>query len=167
MVESKTCTKCGETKPVSEFYKRSDDAADGYHSKCKGCHKDASRKNQSDRPFNYHLNTVRRRAADKGLSFDLDADYLASIWTGTCPVFNTRLDLPLSGNFGRGAGITSKQRPSLDRIRPDTGYVKGNVIWISSKANTIKSDANSEEVQAVATWLQQTEEEIKRHEDTD
>ena len=58
-------------------------------------------------------------------------------------------------------------KPSLDRLVPDKGYVPGNVIWISLRANQIKSDGTSEEIFRVAEWLQQTEEEIKRHEDTD
>lgn len=163
-MESKACNKCGETKSVIEFYQRSGVSGDAYHTSCKACHNETSRKNQSDKPFKYHSGSVHRRAKAKGLSFDLDADYLESIWTGTCPVFHTRLDLPYSGNHGRGAGLTSPHKPSLDRIRPDKGYVKGNVIWISSKANIIKSDASSDEILAVGRWLQQTEEEIERHE---
>lgn len=38
-IESKTCSKCGETKPISEFRKTTTGRAgkDGYHSWCKDC----------------------------------------------------------------------------------------------------------------------------------
>ena len=96
-----------------------------------------------------------------GIPCDLTGDYLESIWTGFCPVFKTKLRKPYEGS--RKEKI-SKNTPSLDRIKPDKGYVKGNVVFISDFANTIKNTATSVEIQAVATWLQQTEEEIKRHE---
>ena len=43
--------------------------------------------------------------------------------------------------------------PSLDRIIPSKGYKKGNVVWISTRANAIKQDATPEEVMKVAKWL--------------
>ena len=40
-METKTCTKCNETKPVSEYYKRGKrrDGSQKYRSECKGCNK--------------------------------------------------------------------------------------------------------------------------------
>ena len=157
MEGSKACKTCGETKPVSEFCKNRSRPT-GIHSECKEC----MRKYRMSRPFYNILNNARKRARVRDIPFNLTEEYLESIWTGVCPVFQTRLDLP-----NHGGTAVSPTKPSLDRLVPDKGYVPGNVIWISFKANTIKSDATSEEVQAVATWLQQTEEEIKRHEDTD
>ena len=157
MEGSKRCYKCGETKPVSEFSK-SRNKPDGIHSECKEC----MRKYRMIRPFYNILKSAEKRAKVRDIPFSLTEEYLESIWTGVCPVFQTRLNLP-----SHGGHAYSHAKPSLDRLVPDRGYVPGNVIWISFKANSIKSDATSEEVQAVATWLQQTEEEIKRHEDTD
>jgi hypothetical protein len=161
MVGSKRCFKCGETKPVSEF-RRNKSKKDGFSSDCKECHAAYCKSYGMGRPFYALLNTARKRAKDRDLPFSITEEYLESIWTGVCPVFQVRLDLP-----SHGGNALSPTKPSLDRLVPDKGYIPGNVIWISFRANTIKSDANSEEVQAVATWLQQTEEEIKRHEDTD
>lgn len=36
-MRSKRCTKCGETKPVSEFHRRNTEGTDGYRSHCKSC----------------------------------------------------------------------------------------------------------------------------------
>lgn len=64
----------------------------------------------------------------------------------TCPV----LDIPIFFREGNGPLDNS---PSIDRIRPELGYVKGNVIVISMKANRIKNDATVEELRKVHEWL--------------
>ena len=50
--------------------------------------------------------------------------------------------------------------PSLDRVVPSKGYVRGNVAWMSVKANMIKSNANAEELYLVADWLKIKQKEI-------
>jgi hypothetical protein len=46
-----------------------------------------------------------------------------------------------------------KSSPSLDRIVPQKGYTKGNVVFISGYANMIKQDATYEEIMKVAKWV--------------
>lgn len=41
---------------------------------------------------------------------------------------------------------------SLDRVRPELGYVPGNVRVISFRANSIKQDATPEEIESVAAY---------------
>ena len=43
----------------------------------------------------------------------------------------------------------TRNSPSLDRIRLELGYVKGNVRVISGRANLLKNDATIEELEAV------------------
>ncbi|MBB3990312.1 hypothetical protein [Croceicoccus naphthovorans] len=50
---------------------------------------------------------------------------------------------------GRGGKDHS---PSLDRIRPKLGYVPGNVIVISNRANRLKSDATIRELRDIASF---------------
>jgi hypothetical protein len=52
-----------------------------------------------------------------------------------------------------GIGVNDNS-PSLDRKTPELGYVRGNVAFISTKANRIKSNATTEEIFAVAKYLQ-------------
>lgn len=66
-----------------------------------------------------------------------------------CPV----LGLPLYRNSGGSA--QGPNSPSLDRIDPALGYVKGNVKVISSRANSIKSNATPEELLRVAAYYQE------------
>jgi hypothetical protein len=55
--------------------------------------------------------------------------------------------MPLEWSTYRGKGSGGiANSPSLDRIDPTKGYVKGNVWIISSKANTFKSYATHEEL---------------------
>jgi hypothetical protein len=101
-------------------------------------------------PINFTLEKAfqssRRRAKEKNLPFNLDVQYLRSIYTENCPVFN----VPMTwGNLGVGKNIYS---PSLDRIIPALGYVKGNVVFISDKANRIKAEFESKDLYAVADW---------------
>jgi hypothetical protein len=89
------------------------------------------------------LQGARNRARQKGLPFDLVLEDI--IIPTHCPV----LGIPME----RSSGVSGPNSPSLDRIVPELGYVKGNVVVISHKANTIKSCATPEEVMAVALWL--------------
>lgn len=59
----------------------------------------------------------------------------------TCPILN----LPMVAG--------TRHAPSLDRIVPELGYVKGNVQVISRKANVMKNDATMEELKRFYEWL--------------
>ena len=160
MEESKACTCCGETKPLEDYH-RDRTAPDGRSRYCKQCKKEKQDELHQQRPFSATVNGKRSYTKKKGIPFDLDEQYLADIWTGFCPVFKTKLRLPCAGSRDQRY---DKHCPSLDRIRWDKGYVKGNVIWISNYANTLKGRATPEELTQVATWLHQTEKEIAQHE---
>ena len=89
---------------------------------------------------------ARARAKNKNLPFDIDLAYIRSIVSSHCPVFN----IPLEWSLRRGAGpVALSNSPSLDRIVPERGYVKGNVWIISHKANAIKNSATHEELKLV------------------
>ena len=90
------------------------------------------------------------RAKGKGLPFNITIDYLLSIVTDSCPVFNT--EFKFSGNK-----VARNESPSLDRIDPSKGYVEGNLVVISNKANNIKSAYKSTDIFKVAEWLQKIE----------
>lgn len=60
-----------------------------------------------------------------------------------CPVFGIKLEVGNEQHEGS---------PSIDRIDSKKGYVKGNVIVVSWKANNIKGAATPEELQKVADF---------------
>jgi hypothetical protein len=88
---------------------------------------------------------ARIRSKKFGLVCDVDKSYIRSIITDVCPVFGTPFVW-----YGNNLNALS---PSLDRIIPSLGYVKGNVVVISVKANAIKSNATLQEIEMVANWL--------------
>lgn len=42
---------------------------------------------------------------------------------------------------------------SCESLRKNKGYVKGNVHWISRRANRIKSDATVEELEKIISYM--------------
>lgn len=97
------------------------------------------------------------RAKEKGVPFDVDTNYLMSIAPEYCPIFKVKLQWAYIGDR-----TSTDDRPSLDRIIPEKGYVKGNVAWISFKANRIKADADEAELYKVADWLHEKRKEVER-----
>lgn len=97
--------------------------------------------------MSWNLGAAKTRCKDSGTEFDLELDDLAP-FPLVCPVLGVDLDWLSEGRGG------SDYSPSLDRLDPNAGYVKGNVAIISNKANRIKNDGNIEEVAAVLRWLE-------------
>lgn len=89
------------------------------------------------------------RAKKEGYKSDLTIDYLLDIFPKDfkCPALCIKME------WGNKKG--TRTSPSLDKINPDKGYMKGNVAIISLKANSIKSDATPKEVIKVAKWLEE------------
>lgn len=61
-----------------------------------------------------------------------------------CPVLGMKLDY--SGS------CTKENSPSFDRVDPKKGYVRGNVLVVSWRANRIKNDGTPEEHMRIATY---------------
>lgn len=93
------------------------------------------------------IRRARTRARKEGVVFNLTED---DIYLPThCPV----LKMELKSN----TGVSGPNSYSIDRIKPDAGYVAGNVCVISNRANLIKSNANADELFAVARYVAEQE----------
>lgn len=92
------------------------------------------------------LNAARARAKRDGLAFDLQPGDIHV--PDLCPV----LGLPLFHKTGKGGGPNS---PSLDRIDSSKGYVKGNVVVVSWRANAAKKDSTVDELERLAGFYRQ------------
>ena len=114
-------------------------------------HRDARVKYRQDRHKNspwYTMATMSKgRAKKQDLPYDIDAAYLESIWpTGNkCPVFGCDFTISKKGE-------SRDSSPSLDRIVPELGYVKGNVIIVSLKANRMKNNGTIEDLRKVLDY---------------
>ena len=88
------------------------------------------------------LTRAKKRAVMRNVPFDLDVRDI--VIPEVCPVLGIWLESSLEKAKGNS--------PSLDRIIPEKGYVKGNVIVISHRANQLKSDASLNEMEALFTF---------------
>ena len=142
-MEEKVCNKCGERKAVSEFYKQ----GQGYQRVCKVCD-NARRKAcyEACDKDQHSLKSIKARAVAKGLPFDLTLDDIAV--PSVCPVLGLKLS--------REVGGKANSSPSVDRVVPSLGYVKGNVQVISELANRMKADATPEQLLLFADWIYKT-----------
>jgi hypothetical protein len=94
------------------------------------------------------LSTRRRDAQKFGIPFQITLQDLLPV-PAVCPV----LGLPL--RHGKAGGEDCS--PSIDRVIPSLGYVPGNVMIVSLKANRIKNDATPAELKAVASFYEKLE----------
>lgn len=90
------------------------------------------------------LRHAKRRAANAGVPFQLkETDIVIPKF---CPILGIKLGRNVGGFNG------SDSSPSLDRVVPANGYIPGNVVVISMRANRIKSDSSVEELQKLAKF---------------
>jgi hypothetical protein len=138
-IATKLCSDCKTVKPISEYSKHT--TKDGFRTWCRVCQKERDSKRARANPFAALIAAVKSRAKTKGWEFDLDEDYLRSLDCDIC----SYLEEPIYWRKGHGkcASIDSK---SLDRIDSAKGYVRGNVIICSMRANRLKSDLHPEEL---------------------
>lgn len=153
--ERRVCRACGKEKD--------DFRSPGPKAKCRACRDVAIEKWKSNNGWDgqaYHaswrdknhtrtlLRNAKGRAAKLGLPFTL---VLSDIFIPEfCPVLGIKLEMRHEGS-GR-----CKSSPTLDRMIPELGYVRGNVAVISGRANSIKNVGTAEEHERVAAWMRAT-----------
>ena len=157
----KICPKCGKQNAFYKNAKRSD----GLAVWCAECSKiyyaenrnkllaqkrrhylenaeEYSNRNSAQYVKNYVarlLAAAKRRAKKRNVPFSLGVSDI--VIPDICPVLGIKLaPSPKSSSFNS---------PSLDRIIPSLGYIPGNVIVVSLKANQIKNCSTIEELEAV------------------
>jgi hypothetical protein len=96
-------------------------------------------------PYQCMLRDAKMRAKRDRVPFALTPEDL--IIPEFCPVLGIRLER--STGTGRGATDNS---PSLDKIIPALGYVRGNAVVISNLANRLKSSATPWQLMQVAQY---------------
>lgn len=138
----KKCPRCGVMKPAKGF-KRVTTNRCGLYPYCTDCVRDAARYERRRNVAPYLLRTARGRAMKVGVPFDLEVSDIHV--PETCPVLGIRLATGVSG--------FTDASPSLDRLIPSLGYIKGNVRVISMRANAIKRDATAEELAKILAYM--------------
>lgn len=145
----KYCRDCQTDKDKSEFYHKQ-----AICKACTGVRNKLYRESNSVKMREYDRaryesewarqawHSARRRAAAAELPFNIAPEDI--VVPELCPV----LGIPIFLTRGK-AGPNA---PSLDRIIPEDGYVRGNVIVVSWRANRLRSDGTSAELSAVAAY---------------
>lgn len=143
----KKCLRCENVKSLDCFHNNKN-KKDGKDSYCKTCHKqnrDAHKQHTQIVKHNYRQNNVQKclllsakhRAKRKNIDFDLE---LCDITVpDLCPVLGIELFV--------GTNKITNNSPTIDRIDNSKGYIRGNVVVVSNKANRLKNNATIDEIE--------------------
>ena len=89
--------------------------------------------------------SVKARAKDQNLDFDLTPEYLYSLLsTQSHKCYYTGSDLDFTVE-NEDTSTPHRLLPSLDKLNPKSGYTEGNVVWCLFYVNRMKNDLNYEE----------------------
>lgn len=100
-------------------------------------------------PAAYLFGLARRRARVRGIEFTISLSDV--VIPDLCPV----LGIPLDSKKPGKRGFPLHASPTLDRFDNTKGYIPGNVAVISWRANSLKKDAECEELEALVKWMKQ------------
>lgn len=102
-------------------------------------------------PKKYMWRSCEQRAKKKGWAFSLKLEDMPDLPTH-CPVLPW---VPLERPTGTG-NKNLQNAMSIDRIKPDLGYIPENIRIVSLRANHLKSDATIEELEYILNDLKST-----------
>lgn len=148
MEDRKICNICLENKLLIDYY-ANNKSPDKKTTRCKSCYriyhqgrqtkelKATRRVYREENPHKFMYWSAKKRAKQFNLEFNIEIGDI--IIPENCPYLNEKLTR-IQGD-GR-----QPYNPSLDRIDPTKGYVKGNIEVISNKANIMKNNASKDEL---------------------
>lgn len=90
------------------------------------------------------LAMAKNRAKTQEIPFDLDHEYLLDLWEyqkGRCAISNQLLDLSAPTIYS-----CNPDAPSLDKIIPRLGYIKGNVRFVCYQVNMALNEYGEEQL---------------------
>lgn len=157
-VVSKECRRCNSMKSIDEFYTtthKGRSPLDGHTHICKQCSKKHWKQlgEDSDNRCRWLLQRIKTKCKKLNIPFDITLDDL--VIPDVCPVLGIPLKFGVktANKFRERRGVqTPDDSPSVDRIFPELGYIKGNIVIVSYRANNIKTNATPEELQQVALF---------------
>ena len=163
MIESKMCTTCKITKPLTEFGKHAL-AKSGIRYQCKKCAAEAGvryyAKNRGTPKFKAaHKKAYLKRNRDKtrfigkryetkkrGLAFEISFDdYMSLRSKTTCACCGAPI--------ATGKNVPLHSRLAIDRRDNSLGYIPGNCFAVCGKCNHCKSNLSVAEVTAMLSYM--------------
>lgn len=93
------------------------------------------------------LNRARNRAKKFSYPFDITIEDIQQKWPSDnrCPILGIEFDL---------LGVDKTRCASLDKVVPEKGYTKNNIIIISHRANSLKRDGTVQELRLLVEFLE-------------
>lgn len=107
----------------------------------------AQRRYRKEHPEFSILAKVKSRAKKNDVPFNLTIEDI--VIPEFCPVLGLKLEFSREGRNGPSANS-----PSIDRLNPDLGYVKGNISFISHKANAAKSSLTLDQLKSLVSYVE-------------
>jgi hypothetical protein len=107
--------------------------------------KKAREKLKTNNPEHLMWMEIKKRAKKKNIPFNLDVEDI--LIPKLCPILGIELK--------QGVGCVQDSSPSMDRIIPEKGYVKGNCFVISSKANRLKQEHTLETLEIIIKYIKE------------
>jgi hypothetical protein len=94
--------------------------------------------------------SAKVRAKKNNLNFNIELEDIQI--PEICPILN----IPLFSNITKEGNVPqpSINSPTLDKIIPELGYVKGNIRIISNKANRLKSNMTIKELKNLILYIE-------------
>ena len=106
-------------------------------------HRIRAAENRRANPEKALLSSAKDRARRKKIPFNIDKSDI--IIPKICPYLGILLE--------PSRGAMTDTSPTLDRIDNTKGYIKGNILVVSWRANRLKADATPEELKRIANYL--------------
>lgn len=128
----RVCYRCNKLLPEAEFHCRDKSK----NRECRCCRSERWLNLPVDKRIRQILSVAKHRAEKKGIPFDLEPQDIAI--PERCPVLGITL------SFSKVE--TRHSSPSIDRIKPELGYTKGNVVVVSWLANDIRRNFEPEDI---------------------
>ena len=175
VITTKACSTCKQVKDLSMFCKDKK-SPNGYRYDCKSCNQEYRKENrekllayertdqrrirnkeryQTQRRDKIYvlrglLREARKRARNNELPFDLTMEWLKTMVVSHCPITLQPIDWLKEQVVNRTAGPNS---PSIDKNKPELGYVQSNCSIISHRGNLIKSNGTVDEHRRVVQYM--------------
>lgn len=164
--DAKTCTRCGETKPIEAFTIAKNNRT-GRSSHCKSCHSDYHNRQRLSGALaggRAGWNRIKHSAANRGFDFDISRQDFEAWWNTEphkchyCSIdvdgFLAVRDAILAGTLkelGRFRQVFANPQHakivelSVERVDPDRGYALTNIVKACWVCNFIKGSILREE----------------------
>lgn len=157
------CKFCAEIKDLNSdnfFHNNIKKTSTSFNHDCRICYNlrkrnDEYRKIRNKKSKEYSFKNPRRklwegarnRSRINKIPFSITQDDI--IIPEFCPIF--KIKLKKSNRIARDCS------PSLDRIIPELGYIKGNVMVISNKANRLKNSLTHNDLIGILKYIEEND----------